>query len=71
MNVVYQGTFQNGPWGGRADFLVRVERPGLLGPFSYEVLETKLARSAKVREAECQKHRSRQLGFQAENRRPI
>src|SRR4029077_12388385 len=48
-NVVYQATFEDGPWGGRADFLIRVERPGFLGDFSYEVVETKLARSAKVR----------------------
>jgi predicted RecB family nuclease len=47
--VVYQATFQDGPWGGRADFLIRVDRSGSLGPFSYEVVETKLARSAKVR----------------------
>jgi uncharacterized protein len=46
---VYQATFQEGPWGGRADFLVRVERPSLLGNFCFEVAETKLARSAKAR----------------------
>ena len=49
VNVVYQATFQDGPWGGRADFLIRVDRPSSLGDFSYEVVETKLARSAKVR----------------------
>jgi predicted RecB family nuclease len=49
MHVVYQATFQDGPWGGRADFLIRVERPDSRGAFSYEVVETKLARSAKVR----------------------
>src|SRR5271166_693158 len=48
-DVVYQATFQDGPWGGRADFLIRVERPDSRGAFSYEVVETKLARSAKVR----------------------
>jgi predicted RecB family nuclease len=48
-NVVYQATFQDGPWGGRADFLIRIERPDSGGAFSYEVVETKLARSAKVR----------------------
>src|SRR5271166_2538078 len=26
-DVVYQATFQHGPWGGRADFLIRVNRP--------------------------------------------
>ena len=48
-DAVYQATFQDGPWGGRADFLIRVDRPSALGGFSYEVVETKLARSAKAR----------------------
>jgi uncharacterized protein len=47
--VIYQATFQDGNWRGRADFLVRVDKPSLLGSFSYEVVETKLAKSAKVR----------------------
>ncbi len=37
------------PWYGRADFLVRVDKPSDLGAFSYEVVETKLARSTKAR----------------------
>jgi predicted RecB family nuclease len=48
-DIIYQATFQDGPWGGRSDFLIRVDRPSLLGDFSYEIVETKLARSAKVR----------------------
>lgn len=36
-------------WYGRADFLIRVKKPSALGPFSYEVVETKLARSTKAR----------------------
>jgi predicted RecB family nuclease len=48
-DVIYQATFQDGNWGGRADFLVRVDKPSSLGSFSYEVVETKLAKSAKVR----------------------
>jgi predicted RecB family nuclease len=47
--AVHQATFQAGRWGGRADFLVRVEKPSALGAWSYEVVETKLARSAKAR----------------------
>src|SRR5258707_13135569 len=47
--VVYQATFQDGNWRGRADFLVRIDKPSALGPFSYEVVETKLAKSARVR----------------------
>jgi uncharacterized protein len=48
-DVIYQATFQDGNWGGRADFLMRVDRPSSLGSFSYEVVETKLAKSARVR----------------------
>jgi len=42
-------TFLDETWGGRADFLLRVETPSKLGPWSYEVVETKLARSTKAR----------------------
>jgi len=48
-DAIYQATFQDGVWRGRADFLIRVDRPSELGDFSYEVVETKLARAAKVR----------------------
>jgi uncharacterized protein len=47
-DAVYQGTFLNAPWGGRSDFLVRVNTPSALGSWSYEVVETKLARSTKA-----------------------
>lgn len=47
-SVVYQATFQNGPWHGRSDFLIRVLKPSQLGAWSYEPLETKLARSTKA-----------------------
>ena len=46
--AVYQATLQNGDWGGRADFLLRVDRPSWLGFWSYEAVETKLARTAKA-----------------------
>ena len=42
--VVFQGAFLSGNWGGWSDFLERVERPSALGPFSYEVTDTKLKR---------------------------
>ena len=42
--VVFQGAFLSGNWGGWSDFLERVERPSVLGPFSYEVADTKLKR---------------------------
>ena len=47
-DVIYQATFFDGTWRGHADFLKRVEEPSLLGPWSYEVADTKLARSAKA-----------------------
>ena len=42
--VVFQGALAGGAWGGWSDFLERVERPSALGPFSYEVADTKLKR---------------------------
>ncbi|MEO1688974.1 MAG: nuclease, partial [Pseudomonadota bacterium] len=42
--VVFQGAFGSDHWGGWSDFLERVERPSALGPFSYEVTDTKLKR---------------------------
>src|ERR1700730_8497393 len=48
VDAVYQAVFLDGPWGGRSDFLVRVNTPSALGSWSYEVVETKLARSTKA-----------------------
>jgi predicted RecB family nuclease len=48
-DVVYQGTFFDGAWGGQADFLLRVETPSpAFGGWSYEIADTKLARKLKV-----------------------
>ena len=49
VDAVYQATFLDGAWAGRADFLLRVNEPSALGAWSYEVVETKLARSTKAR----------------------
>ncbi|MCU1374844.1 MAG: protein of unknown function, putative recB domain [Actinomycetia bacterium] len=46
-DVIFQATFFDGRWRGHADFLLRVEAPSDLGPWSYEVADTKLARRAK------------------------
>src|SRR4051794_881270 len=49
VDVVYQGTFLDGAWGGQADFLLRVETPSpVFGDWSYEIADTKLARKLKV-----------------------
>ena len=37
--VIYQATFIEEPWAGRADFLIRVETPSELGAWSYEVVD--------------------------------
>jgi uncharacterized protein len=47
VDVVYQGVFAGDGWRGLADFLLRVDEPSGLGAWSYEALDTKLARSAK------------------------
>jgi predicted RecB family nuclease len=47
-DVVYQGTLEEGTWGGRSDFLVKVEKASLFGSWSYEAVEAKLARSARA-----------------------
>ncbi|MEG9861742.1 MAG: TM0106 family RecB-like putative nuclease [Parvularculales bacterium] len=44
-DVIYQAVFFDTPWRGDADFLIRCDRPSRLGDFSYEVLDTKLART--------------------------
>lgn len=46
-DVIYQGAFLEGPWQGYSDFLLKVDRPSDLGDYSYEVADTKLARTAK------------------------
>ena len=45
-DVVFQGAFLSGNWGGWSDFLERVEAPSALGAFSYEVADTKMKRRA-------------------------
>jgi predicted RecB family nuclease len=45
--VIVQGAFLQGVWSGRADVLVRVPVASALGDWSYEVVDTKLARETK------------------------
>lgn len=49
VDIVYQAALKDGRFIGHADFLRRISRPSALGNFSYEVIDTKLSRSAKVR----------------------
>lgn len=41
--AIYQASFLDGAWTGRADFLLRVDAPSALGPWSYDVADSKLA----------------------------
>jgi uncharacterized protein len=47
--VIYQATLRHGDLIGHADFLLRVEAPSVFGSWSYEVADTKLARSAHAK----------------------
>lgn len=45
--TIFQAAFLQNQWSGFADFLIRVEKPSDLGQWSYEPVDTKLARSVK------------------------
>jgi uncharacterized protein len=47
-DVIVQATLAHDRWFGRADVLLRVERPSELGLWSYEVVDTKLARETRA-----------------------
>jgi uncharacterized protein len=46
--VIAQGALAHGGWVGRADVLRRVETPSIFGSWSYEALDTKLARETRA-----------------------
>jgi predicted RecB family nuclease len=45
--IIVQGALATGRWSGRADVLKRVEKASRFGSWSYEVVDTKLARETK------------------------
>jgi predicted RecB family nuclease len=48
-DVIFQATFFDGRWRGHADFLLRRDdRSSDLGPWSYDIADTKLARRVKA-----------------------
>ena len=47
VEVIVQAALRSGKWAGRADVLRKVERPSALGAWSYEAVDTKLARTTK------------------------
>ena len=46
--VIVQGALARDGWVGRADILRRVETPSVLGEWSYEAIDTKLARETRA-----------------------
>ncbi len=48
IDVIYQATLLDNTWLGRADFLHKVESSSKFGNWSYEVVDTKLARDTKA-----------------------
>ena len=47
-DVIVQGALGNDRWFGYADILIKVSTPGAFGPWSYEVVDTKLSRETKA-----------------------
>lgn len=45
--IIVQAALRHGRWTGRADILRRVSVPSSLGDWSYEIIDTKLARETK------------------------
>lgn len=48
VQVIFQAQLADGFWAGRADFLLRVDRPSARWPWSYEVIDTKLATETRA-----------------------
>lgn len=48
VDVIYQADLANGLWRGRADFLQKVDKSSTLGDWSYEVLDSKLAKQTRA-----------------------
>jgi len=70
VDAIYQATFLHDGHCGHADFLLRTDRPSLLGGHSYDVADTKLARRMKVaallQMADYGRHLERIQGFPPE-----
>jgi uncharacterized protein len=47
-DVIYQARLEQDTWNGWADFLIRVDKAGKFGSWSYEVMDTKLAKETKA-----------------------
>lgn len=47
--IIFQAALQHEQFLGYADFLIKVDKPSKLGDYSYEVVDTKLARKQKAK----------------------
>jgi predicted RecB family nuclease len=47
-DIIYQARLEHDTWNGWADFLVKVNKPGRFGEWSYEVTDTKLSKETKA-----------------------
>src|SRR5262249_11553435 len=48
VDVIAQGSLQQGRWAGRPDVLRRADGKSVFGPWSYEVVDTKLAAETRT-----------------------
>lgn len=48
VDVIYQARLELDIWNGWADFLIKVDKQGRFGNWSYEVMDTKLSRETKA-----------------------
>jgi uncharacterized protein len=46
-DIIYQARLEHDIWNGWADFLAKTNNPSKFGPWSYEVMDTKLSRETK------------------------
>ncbi|WP_137823020.1 TM0106 family RecB-like putative nuclease [Pseudomonas sp. D(2018)] len=49
VDILFQATLRDGMYIGHADFLRKVPHPSVLGDYSYEVIDTKLAKAPKAK----------------------
>ena len=47
-DVIVQGALRDGRWLGKPDVMLRVDKPSVLGSWSYEIADTKLARETRA-----------------------
>src|SRR4051794_19912524 len=48
VDIIYQARLEYEVWNGWADFLIKAEKPGKFGDWSYEVMDTKLSKETKA-----------------------